>query len=595
MIRCLCVAFVAWVSIAELAAQEVSRDGPPLSPFRGMRAAANGIEVQVLDDTWHALDSVAGVDTGTLLRESQRLCGALAWKRVTEDLPALLAAMGHDVGESVDVVVHDLTTGEVRELPAVPMTRENRRRVKDAQRDARGPEPDAAVPAAISAADARGDLRRLRELLDDAFAYRDLRPVDLDALLREAGAFGSGTVDRLDLVRRVDHVLRAFGDGHSRVDEVPPVSNTFLPCLVQQVAGGHVAFRADRSAFVDAAHPFLTAIDGVPLARWLAAAGAHATRGSATMQARDAERGLRDLGDLRLDLEVPGGPRAGAVKLTLQGSDGSCDVQLDVAARRPTYGAWPRADTGLIDGDVGYLRLLQMRGDAPFLDGIDAAMRAFRGTRGLVVDVRGNGGGTRDALRRLAPYLLPGDGEPIVGNVAAILLDHGEPAPVDTLADRGLYPADWPGWSDAQRAAITRFARGFQPSWKLPPGRFSPWHFLVLDRGDNGAAFAYGGKVVVLIDRGCFSATDVFAAALGALPQVTLVGEATSGGSGRATRHVLPKSRIRLQLSTMASFRPDGVLFEGNGVVPDVAVAVEPGDLIGASDTALQRALEMLR
>lgn len=87
----------------------------------------------------------------------------------------------------------------------------------------------------------------------------------------------------------------------------------------------------------------------------------------------------------------------------------------------------------------------------------------------------------------------------------------------------------------------------------------------------------------------------MFAAALGALPNVWLVGEPTGGGSGRARGYVLPKSGVRLQLSSMASFRPDGVLFEGNGVVPDVAVAMQPGDLVGASDTVLQHAVELLR
>ncbi|MFT4511704.1 MAG: hypothetical protein ACI89X_004867 [Planctomycetota bacterium] len=66
-------------------------------------------------------------------------------------------------------------------------------------------------------------------------------------------------------------------------------------------------------------------------------------------------------------------------------------------------------------------------------------------------------------------------------------------------------------------------------------------------------------------------------------------------GSGRARRYQLPNSSIRLQLSTMASFRPDGTLFEGHGVVADVAVKSQPTDLIGQADTALQKALELLR
>ncbi|HEU4418017.1 MAG TPA: S41 family peptidase, partial [Planctomycetota bacterium] len=393
-------------------------------------------------------------------------------------------------------------------------------------------------------------------------------------------------------VRIVDRILRAFGDGHSRVEGVRPVSDTFLPFLVQEVAGGHVAFHADRSGLVDAERPFVTAIDGVPLERWLGAAKTRATQGSPTMQAREAERLLRDLGDLRVELKLAASEK---VTVTVRGKPGTRDVTLDTTKRKPAYGAWPRTETRLLDGNVGYLRIALMAGETGFLDGLDASMQTFRATKGLVVDVRGNGGGSRDALRRLAPYFLPEKGAPVVGNVAAILLQKGAAASPDALADRGLYQADWPGWTDAQRSAITQFARGFKPSWKLPAGRFSPWHFLVLDKKDNEKAFAYDKKVVVLIDRGCFSATDVFAAALGALPNVTLVGEATSGGSGRAAGHRLSKSGVRLQLSTMASFRPDGVLFEGNGVAPDVAVSAEAGDLVGAGDAVLQRALELLR
>ena len=45
----------------------------------------------------------------------------------------------------------------------------------------------------------------------------------------------------------------------------------------------------------------------------------------------------------------------------------------------------------------------------------------------------------------------------------------------------------------------------------------------------------------------------------------------------------------------MASFRPDGTLYEGHGVTPDVAVATRATDLIGRTDTALAKALELLR
>jgi len=581
--------FALLLSLSSLFAQEVSRDGPKLSPFRGMRSVENGIEVQVADDTWFALEKVAGVDTATLLSESRRLCGDLQWKRITEDLPALLDAMGTKVDRTVDLEVRDLKTGAKTQMPGVAMSGENRRRLLEANNAAGGA---GSATGPISPADALADLETLRELLDRRFAYRDLRNVDLDALLKDAAKqLDAQPGNRLVFMGAVDRVLRAFGDGHSRVDGLVSSGTAFLPFLVQEVEGGHVAFQPDRRALVDAQRPFVVAIDGAPIAQWLAAARVRATQGSAAMQARDSERLLRDLGDLRGDLGI-GASRE--VTVTLRGATDEVTVTLPVARKRSQYGAWPRTDTRPI-GEVGYLRIAEMQGGAAFLDGLDAAMQSFRTTKGLVIDVRGNGGGTRDALRRLAPYFLPKAGRPVVGNVAAVLLDGNAPAAVGALADRGLWPLEWDGWSGTQRDAIAAFVKTWKPSWKPTPGRFSPWHFLVLDRADNPKAFAYDKPVIVLIDRGCFSATDVFAAALGALPNVRLVGEATSGGSGRAKGHTLPKTGVRLQLSTMASYRPDGVLFEGNGVVPDVAVATQPSDLIGATDTVLQRALELLR
>jgi hypothetical protein len=587
---------IVWATAAAVA-QGVDADGPRTSPFRGMRLVEQRVEVQVHDDTWCELVSIDGLAAADLLART-RAIERQWWRRITEDLPAVFDALGQPLGTSAQIVVRDAASGDERDLGPVPLTEANRRRLVVANR-ARGNEPapgDAApaAPEAIRAVDARADLAQLRTLLDEQFAYRELRPVDLDRLLRDATTSLRGdTVPVVDLARAVDGVLRAFGDGHSRLDRALPEPGPFLPFLVQDVAGGPCAFRADRSELLDDGHPFVVALDGIAIERWLAAARARGTQGSPAMQRREAERGLRDLGALRLRLGVADAPQ---VRVTLRGANGALvEHAFDTAARRPLYGEWPRTRTRLLDGGIGYLRLPAMLGDAAFLDGIDTAMREFRGSKGLVVDVRGNGGGTRDALRRLAPYLLPADGAPRVGNVATVLRARGQPAAADALADRGLWPADWNGWSEPQRAAIAAAARGFRPSWRPPPARFSPWYWLVLDRADNANAYAYPAPVVVLIDRGCFSATDVFAAALGALPQVTLLGEATAGGSGRARRHRLGHSGLVVQLSTMASFQPDGTLFEGHGVLPDIAVEPQPTDAIGATDAMLQRAIEVLR
>jgi hypothetical protein len=85
---------------------------------------------------------------------------------------------------------------------------------------------------------------------------------------------------------------------HTRVDGVPPVSDTFLPFLVQEVAGGTSrSCRSQRSRSTPS-RPFLTADRRASSSgNWLPRAKARATQGSPTMQAREAERLLRDLGD----------------------------------------------------------------------------------------------------------------------------------------------------------------------------------------------------------------------------------------------------------------------------------------------------------
>lgn len=76
--------------------------------------------------------------------------------------------------------------------------------------------------------------------------------------------------------------------------------------------------------------------------------------------------------------------------------------------------------------------------------------------------------------------------------------------------------------------------------------------------------------VVVLMDEGSFRATDIFLGAMSLAPSVTLMGVPSGGGSGRSRAFELPNSRLRAVVSTMASFRPDGQLYDGIGVAPDI-------------------------
>ena len=74
------------------------------------------------------------------------------------------------------------------------------------------------------------------------------------------------------------------------------------------------------------------------------------------------------------------------------------------------------------------------------------------------------------------------------------------------------------------------------------------------------------------------------------------MGTPSGGGSARSQGFTLPASGIDVRCASMASFRPDGRLYDGRGVEVDHLVPVLPTDLIvGGTDSALEAAIRHLR
>lgn len=457
------------------------------------------------------------------------------------------------------------------------------------------PAPDETALRPLTAEQVRRDTSSLATFLKDGYSYLTLKGVALDeelAALQKACAKGT---TRGELAIAMTKMLARFGDGHTAVQidlgEIAPAG--CLPFLVQESSGRLVAFRGDRSDFLDASDPFVTEFDGIPIERWLDAASAFVARGSRQYVRWHSIRTLRFAQLLRREM---GGTESMQIAVTLESEDRArrTTIELPLEARRAQYGEWPRRQCALLDGNVGYLRISEMDDSPEFLASLAEWMGKFRETAGLIIDVRGNGGGKRDALRTLFPYFMaPGD-PPHVANVAAYrYTPRDERGRRDGyLWDRFLHPVTASCWSAEARRAIERFAKTFRPKgWAPDPARFSPWHFLVLERTRDDDVYHYSKPVVILMDPGCFSATDVFLAAFRGWRNVTLMGTPSGGGSGRAQRFGLEESGLVVSASSMASFRRDGMLLDGNGVEPDVLVVPIPTDLIGRTDRVLDAAL----
>ena len=104
---------------------------------------------------------------------------------------------------------------------------------------------------------------------------------------------------------------------------------------------------------------------------------------------------------------------------------------------------------------------------------------------------------------------------------------------------------------------------------------------------------AYPGKVVILVDELSASSSEEFAGSLQALGRATIIGSQTPGRCLTMNVVPLPKGAI-LVYPYGQSQTPDGRVLEDNGVVPDIAVALDRGQLLRGIDTQLEAALEYL-
>jgi len=191
----------------------------------------------------------------------------------------------------------------------------------------------------------------------------------------------------------------------------------------------------------------------------------------------------------------------------------------------------------LADGTIGYIRLtgFSENGAAVFVDAVQAALD--KGQTKLIVDLRGNPGGFVTAARTVASTFI--EEGPIFWEQDA----DGDVTPTDSLGD--------------------------------------------------GVAVDPKIEVVVLIDRGSASASEIVAGALQDTGRATLIGETSYGKGTVQTWIELDDDAGGVKLTVAKWLTPDKRWIHRVGVVPDIAVEV-PADTPSGADPVLDRAIEFL-
>lgn len=194
--------------------------------------------------------------------------------------------------------------------------------------------------------------------------------------------------------------------------------------------------------------------------------------------------------------------------------------------------------------DVGYVHYRSF-GNFVEQDDMDYIINKFKDYKGIIIDVRNNGGGSVSNVYAIA--------ERFVNQEIEVAYEQDK---------------NGPGHEDFTD----------KKSVKLTP------------REDKDS---FDKPVVILTNRLCYSATNMLVTLMSSLPQLTIIGDKTGGGGGTPTFTELSNGWT-LRVSSSRLFTLDNFNVE-NGIEPDIQVKQSSEDTAEGKDSILEFALNYLR
>jgi carboxyl-terminal processing protease len=239
------------------------------------------------------------------------------------------------------------------------------------------------------------------------------------------------------------------------------------------------------------------------------------------------------------------GEEGTSVDFTFERADGT---RFEAKLARRKFGTRAGAFHRILPSGFGYLRLTQWTlGVMPrVLEGLDAIAK----TPGIVIDLRGNPGGSIHAVNALLSRFFP---------------------------DR------------------TELGRSTTRSGRPVALFFGSIEIIKLKNTVEGNKDAYTGPVVILTNASSASGSELFAGTMQAVGRAAVVGEPTCG----CLLGFLGYTRIpgggELAYSEVGFVMANGKRIEGEGVIPNDVVVAAIADLRLNRDRALEEAQDMLR
>jgi carboxyl-terminal processing protease len=317
-------------------------------------------------------------------------------------------------------------------------------------------------------------------------------------------------------------LIASLKDTHTRIISYPgQPERQSPPVQLDQIDGKSAVIRADESTDLKPGDVVL-AVDEKPVAECLL------LQMKCVCSSTDRGRVRGACGQLLA------GPPGTKVILRIERADRSTQ-KISLLRQAKAFRNEPAVSSKRLTDLLGYIRISRW-GGPNLVAQFDQALEEFKDTKGLVVDVRGNGGGSDELADQVNGRFLE--------KLVASSIDF---------------------WREAGTDRFHKTIGRVQPR--------GPW--------------TYRGRVAVLIDEGCASACEHFVSGMEAMGRVLLVGTPTNGAGGGPTVETLCDG-TRVAISRALGLRANGVVFEGHGIPPHIPSTPSVQDLREGRDAALE-------
>ena len=227
-----------------------------------------------------------------------------------------------------------------------------------------------------------------------------------------------------------------------------------------------------------------------------------------------------------------------------------------------TEGRW------LVPDGIAYIRIPSFGAPQQEEDAL-RYLTDYKDAAGLVIDVRGNGGGTTPA------------------KLVAALMDR--PYRYYAESTRAIFAVFRANMELASHIELDEQSRtALEATTPLADA-----HLMWYPRYQEAVTPVYGGPLVILTDGWTVSAAEDFVLPFKDNGRATIIGERTQGSTGQPYMAEMSNG-IRVFIGAKRAYFPDGSPFEGIGIAPDIEVQPGMESLQAGRDPVLDKARVVL-